>query len=90
MSTKHKKRQIIFVKRRIVRDKTHRYKSCQLYLPENVLQDILPLLLNPQITFLQLLTPMCRSYVHKEIIAAYASQTDLLNLLVLYSELINF
>ena len=33
---------------------------------------------------------MCRSYFHKKITGAYANQTDLLNLSVFYSELIDF
>ena len=33
---------------------------------------------------------MCRSYFHKKITGTYASQTDLLNLLVFCSELIDF
>ena len=37
-----------------------------------------------------MLTGGCRSYFHKKITGAYASQTDLLNLLIFYGELINF
>ena len=37
----------------------------------------------------EILTAMHRSYFHKKIIEAYASQTNLLNLLVLYGELID-
>ena len=44
MSTKHKKHQIIFVKKKgLLEIRLSRHKGCQLHLTENVLQDILPL-----------------------------------------------
>ena len=42
MSTKHKKHQIIFVKKGLLEIRLNRHKGCQLHLIGNVLQDILP------------------------------------------------
>ena len=41
MSTKHKKHQIIFVKKGLLEIRLNRHKACQLHLTGNVLQDIL-------------------------------------------------
>ena len=66
-------------------------------MTENVLQDILPpesskqLFLHPLPKIsIEILTAMCRSYFNEKNTGAYASQTDLLNLIVFYSELIDF
>ena len=37
----------------------------------------------------EILTAMYRFYFHKKITGAYASQTDLLNLLVFYTEMMD-
>ena len=42
MSTKHKKHQIIFVKKGLREIRLNRQNGCQLHLTENFLQDILP------------------------------------------------
>ena len=56
-------------------------------------------LLNPQSkyffslhhkTSVEILTARCTSYFYQKVTEAYVSQTDLLNLLVFYSELIDF
>ena len=41
-------------------------------------------------TLVEILTAKYRSYFHEKNTGAYASQTDLLNLLVFYDELVDF
>ena len=70
-------------------------KGCEIHLTENVLQSIFYNYLFSiyQKTSLKLLTARCKPYFHnfhKMFTGAYASQTDLLNLLVFYGELIDF
>ena len=77
-----------------------RRKGCQLHLTENVKMSYKTFfLLNPQNNYLfslhqkisvEILTATYRSYFHKKITEAYASQTDLLNLSAFYGELIDF
>ena len=97
MFTRHKKHQIIFEKGGFARDKTQStqglstpfdWKCLKIYSSYSICSAFT--ISAVEKTLVEILTARYRSYFHKKIKRAYASQTGLLYPQVFYSELIDY